>query len=283
MDETVDAFEAAIDTGLVREARRRTLRLRSRPRPPVTVHDGLYPHAARAPALAHRWTVLERHDPARGSARSPITTRQRPSRWETPRPSFRTSLAAGEDALQRVAFEEAAGHLRTALGRPRPDAGRSRLASTGSWRPWVAPSTPSPSRTTLARSGSERPPSPDAAHDPDRLFFADPGLRVHHAADPRRRGVPYARRSPRPARAVRLSPSRQRCSAGERCPPSSSSHRSHPETRCAWPTTPSTWPDVPATVHALVSTLHSRLLLGRTGPGCVGDAEGRRRGGRTDR
>ena len=51
----------------------------------------------------------------------------------------RTSLAAGEDALQRVAFEEAVGHLRTALAGVNRMSSSIPICATGYWPHSVAP------------------------------------------------------------------------------------------------------------------------------------------------
>ena len=167
VDETVEAFEAAIDTGLVREhdagrfAFAHALVRQS-------VHDGL----TRTRVASLNWRiaeVLERHDPTRlGEIAHHYASGRAVGDAAT---VVRMSLAAGEDALQRVAFEEAAGHLRTALGcldlmPDDPDLEYRVLAALGGALNALA--QPDDARPLWLRAAAIA----NAAHDPDRLFFA---------------------------------------------------------------------------------------------------------------
>jgi len=111
LDATVDTLDAAIAAGLIRE---------------VDTGQYVFAHAlvrhtvlddlSRTRLARLHWLIaeqLERHRPSRlGEIADHYALGRQIGDDAT---VARTSLAAGEDALQRVAFEEAAGHLRTAL------------------------------------------------------------------------------------------------------------------------------------------------------------------------
>ena len=111
LDDTVDAFDAAIAAGLIRE---------------VDIGQFSFAHAlvrhtvlddlTRTRLARLHWRIaeqLERHHPSRlGEIADHYASGRQIGDDAT---VARTSLAAGEDALKRVAFEEAAGHLRTSL------------------------------------------------------------------------------------------------------------------------------------------------------------------------
>jgi class 3 adenylate cyclase/tetratricopeptide (TPR) repeat protein len=112
VDETVEALEAAIHVGLVRETDAGHY-VFAHALVRTTVLDDL----SRTRVASLHWRiaeVLEHHDPTRlGEIADHYASGRAVGDSAT---VVRASLAAGEDALQRVAFEEAVGHLRTALG-----------------------------------------------------------------------------------------------------------------------------------------------------------------------
>jgi class 3 adenylate cyclase/tetratricopeptide (TPR) repeat protein len=112
VDETIEALEAAIEIGLIREDEAGHYAFAH-----ALVRQSVLSDVSRTRVASLHWRIaefLERHDPTRlGEIADHYASGRAVGDEAT---VVRTSLAAGEDALQRVAFEEAASHLRTALG-----------------------------------------------------------------------------------------------------------------------------------------------------------------------
>src|SRR5262249_17909340 len=105
-------LEAAIDIGLVREDEAGHFSFAH-----ALVRQSVLNDLSRTRAASIHWRIaelLEHHDPTRlGEIAHHYTSGLPGGDVAT---VVRTSLAAGEDALQRVAFAEAVDHLHTALG-----------------------------------------------------------------------------------------------------------------------------------------------------------------------
>ena len=170
LEVTIDALDAAIAAGLVRE---------------VDTGQYIFAHALvrhtvlddlSRTRLAHlHWRIaeqLERHHRARlGEIADHYVSGRRIGDDAT---VARTSLAAGEDALERAAFEEAAGHLRIALAAldrlpPDPDLRYQILAALGNALPALA-EVDEAHRLWLQAADIAR-----RARDPERMFAAVQG------------------------------------------------------------------------------------------------------------
>jgi class 3 adenylate cyclase/tetratricopeptide (TPR) repeat protein len=167
VDEAVEAFEAAIDVGLVREVDAGRFAFAH-----ALVRQSVLDDLSRTHVASLHWRIaelLEHHDPTRlGEIAHHYASGRAVGDAAT---VVRTSLAAGEDALQRVAFEEAAGHLRTALGcldvmPDDPDLRYRVLAALGGALNALA--QPDDARPLWLRAAAIS----SAARDPNRLFFA---------------------------------------------------------------------------------------------------------------
>ena len=155
IDETVEALDAATAAGLVREE---------------GAGRFVFAHALVRHAVLDDLSRIRRRSSALAHRRSPSWSATTPSRLGEIAHHYasggdvgdaativRTALAAGDDALQRLAFDEAAQHFRTALAaadRMPPEPKRRYQVLTSS----ATPSTPSPSRKRRNRCGS-RPPT----------------------------------------------------------------------------------------------------------------------------
>ena len=114
IDATVEALDAATASGLVREERARTVRLRPRPRASRRARRAVADPSRSSPLARRRSPRARRiltdvgeiafHYAAGSDVGDAATV-------------VRTALDAGDDALQRLAFDEAAHHFQTALAR----------------------------------------------------------------------------------------------------------------------------------------------------------------------
>jgi tetratricopeptide (TPR) repeat protein len=111
LDDTVDALDAAIAAGLIREVDAGQFSFAH-----ALVRHTVLDDLSRTRLARLHWRIaeqLERHHPSRlGEIADHYASGRQIGDDAT---VARTSLAAGDHALERVAFEEAAGHLRTAL------------------------------------------------------------------------------------------------------------------------------------------------------------------------